>query len=315
MTGTELQALVSAAGIQATFDSVPGSIISAWWDSEALLYSDAQSFADGHGLTKGGTVTVEITHGGDVGYNIWYSTEQEFTFVQDDGTWRVQFYTEQSANNKGYSWGLFANVWLNDEVYTAGYSVVVTGMSFFNFSAAQWKEPVGRWSFYPDPGNTNYWVFDVESSWEYYVSGDNDWTTYTGSQSGNWFFPKINKTTVNGTVTLSWVSGGGGGGEKPTTTLYFTATAGLSGRHCDPVENPGWLYHPAPRTEIPAYGCGGYGGHGGGGGAGAATVVIRKFETGRADSLTQTAITRRHGYGSGGGKGGKGGDGCILIFW
>ena len=313
MTGTELQALVTAAGIQATFDSVPASVISAWWDSEALIYSDAQSFADGHGLTKGGTVTVEITHDGDVGYNIWYSENQEFTFVQNDGTWRVQFYRSEGANESGYVWYLFANVWRNDEVDTSGYSVTGYSHTFRGFSADAWEGPFARWMFYPDPENTNYWIFEIDIIFRYLYR--DEWHQIHDVTSGRWFFPRINKESVNGTVTLSWVSGGGGGGVKPTTTLFFTATAGLSGRHCDPVENPGWLYHPAPRTEIPTYGCGGYGGHGGGGGAGAATVVIRKFETGRADSLTQTAITRRHGYGSGGGKGGKGGDGCILIFW
>lgn len=312
MTGTELQALVTAAGIGVTFDSVPASVISAWWDSEALLYSDAQSFADGHGLTKGGTVTVAITHDGDVGYNIWYGGEQDFTFVQDNGTWRVQFYTEQSANDRGYTWNLFANVWHNDEAYISGYRVIGTVAGFY-FSADAWEPPVGRWMFYPDPGNTNYWIFEMDTTFRYFFR--DEWRQHHTENSNRWFFPEIKKETVNGTVKLSWGSGGGGGGGKPTTTLIFTATAGLSGRHCDPIENTGWLYRPASRTEGPAYGSGGYGGHGGGGGAGASTAVIYRFSTNKANNLEQIAVARRHGYGSGGGQGGKGGDGCILIFW
>ena len=119
-------------------------------------------------------------------------------------------------------------------------------------------------------------------------------------------------------ITISYDTGGGGGGGAGgggSTVLRFTANGGISGRHCDLLNGSSSIGHPSARYEKPSYGSGGYGGHGGGGGAGAATVVIRKFTSGKADSVEQIAVACRHGYGSGGGQGGNGGNGCILVFW
>ena len=127
------------------------------------------------------------------------------------------------------------------------------------------------------------------------------------------YFNSAVKTSAH-TIEITYTPKQEPGGETQTT-LVFKAYAGLSGRHCDPMQDTGFLHHPSARTELPAYGCGGYGGHGGGGGAGAGTVVIRKFTSGNADNVEQIAISMRHGYGSGGAAGGQGGDVCVLIFW
>lgn len=103
--------------------------------------------------------------------------------------------------------------------------------------------------------------------------------------------------------------------DEITRTLYITVTGALSGRHNDPGKDPSYSYLPAEKSTIADYGCGGDGGHGGGGGAGASNVVVYKFATDKADNKETTAITKRPGFGSGGGKGGKGGDGCILVYY
>lgn len=116
----------------------------------------------------------------------------------------------------------------------------------------------------------------------------------------------------------------GGGGDwtqpgdwnsDPTTTLNLSVNGALSGRHNDPLNDTSFSYLPADNTAEAGYGCGGDGGHGGGGGAGASTIIVRQFATNKANSKEILALTKRHGYGSGGGKGGKGGDGCILIYY
>lgn len=127
-------------------------------------------------------------------------------------------------------------------------------------------------------------------------------------------FNSVVKTSTH-TIAITYIPKQDPGGGDTQTTLVFKAFSGLSGRHCDPMQDTSFLHHPSARSEQPDYGSGGYGGHGGGGGAGASTVVIYKFNSGKADSVEQIAIAKRHGYGSGGGAGGRGGDGCILIFW
>lgn len=111
-----------------------------------------------------------------------------------------------------------------------------------------------------------------------------------------------------------WISPGDWN-QDPTTTLHLTVNGALSGRHNDPLADPGYSYLPADNTAQAGYGCGGAGGHGGGGGGGASTVIVRQFATNKANSKDIIALAKRHGYGSGGGKGGKGGDGCILIYY
>ena len=131
------------------------------------------------------------------------------------------------------------------------------------------------------------------------------------------FLPKTGQPQ---SVRFTMPGGGGGGGgggtvepPQPRPTLQFTARAGASGTHGDPYT--GVFAVPAPRTEVPTYGSGGYGGHGGGGGAGGATTIIRRFTSDKAEAIEQIAQTHPHGYASPGGQATKGGDGCILIFW
>lgn len=173
------------------------------------------------------------------------------------------------------------------------------------------------WELYFDSEyNNSILVYFKGNAHAVYISfsGDAIESRYPINSSESIPIKGISNTIYDFTFSLPGGGGGGGGGGSDQTTLVLSAVAGISGRHADPIQNIN-ASHPATRTEIPQYGCGGFGGHGGAGGAGSSTVVIRKFTTGKADHVDQIAKVRRHGYGSGGGQGGRGGDGCILIFW
>lgn len=343
MTGEELLNAVSSKGISIEYgESLTEVTISDYWNSQALQYDSVDAFLSGIGLTQGGTVTVNLNLCGDVLLaNIGSSTPvhlQPATVFHENGG--VDCIENGKIVNVGVTGGPlrveYGTNWASVYVEYFGYPLtVLTLKEDSSNTSTLFAINESRVAFGTSGGTVDVTVdsidffFAVNAEGKLCVCYRGSWTETRGvySNPDKWTFVSrkfpsdgsfsygvlnVKPDLGSSSITFTWDSGGGGGEQ---TTLVFTATAGLSGRHCDPVADPGWLYHPAPRTEVPAYGSGGYGGHGGGGGAGASTVVIYKFDSARADYVEQVAKIRRHGYGSGGGRGGKGGDGCILIFW
>lgn len=353
MTGEGLKNAVLQRGYDITYsDNMTPEMRDRYWDDMARKYASAFDFAEGIGLTQKDEVTVSFSGSGSfIAVDTEYTEagEREFTVIDKEGRSNNCKITATEVKKYSGAWNWENYAYVSDygvsieldyqdlknntmKKYYAGSEV--NKYTWFNYRAPDEDYFEGEYRYYfrvehPTEDSEDYCIVIYSKVWLRYrftkhpgqaIGGGAQpefETYYDPSPEGTW-----NRTVVSAlpisveayTITFTKTAGGGGGFENPIT-LVFTATAGLSGRHCDPVADPGWLYHPAPRTEVPAYGSGGYGGHGGGGGAGASTVVIYKFDSARADYVEQVARTRRHGYGSGGGRGGKGGDGCILIFW
>lgn len=353
MTGEGLKNAVLQRGYDITYsDNMTPEMRDRYWDDMARKYASAFDFAEGIGLTEQDEVTVSFSGSGSfIAVDTEYTEtgEREFTVIHKDGRQYSCKLTVTEVKEYGNAWNWenysyvedygvhFEFQYQNPDDGYEGYTMTSTVSShyiWFNNQAPDDDYFDGGYAYYfaVEPASEtseDYCIVLYSQCWKQYrftkhpgvhpggyVPNEYE-TYYEPSPEGTWnrFVLTALPISVEAyTITFTKTAGGGGGFENPIT-LVFTASAGLSGRHCDPVADPGWLYHPAPRTEVPAYGSGGYGGHGGGGGAGASTVVIYKFDSARADYVEQVARTLRHGYGSGGGQGGKGGDGCILIFW
>lgn len=342
MTGEELLNAVSSKGISIEYgESLSEVTISDYWNSQALQYDSVDAFLSGISLTQGGTVTVSLNLCGDVllaNIGDGYTTNlQPATVFHENGG--VDCTEAGKIVNVGVGGGTFSvnygTSWAADYVSDFRYTLPVIILRDES-SSTRTLYPINEVRSATNLGGTLDvslgsidFFFGVNQSGNLCICYRASWTETHGKKSSpeEWkIYQKqdpddgsfsVYETDVkpdfgSSSITFTWESGGGGGKQ---TTLVFTATAGLSGRHCDPMNGDTHPNHPVARSEVPSYGSGGYGGHGGGGGAGASTVVIYKFDSARADYVEQVAKTRRHGYGSGGGQGGKGGDGCILIFW
>lgn len=343
MTGEELLNAVSSKGISIEYgESLPEVTVSDYWNSQALQYDSVDAFLSGIGLSQGGTVTVNLNLCGDVLLaNIGSSSPvylQPATVFHENGG--VDCMENGKIVNVGVTGGPLrvdhGSSWAS--VYVEYFKYPLTVLTLKEDSSdTTTLLPINesRMAFGSIGGTVDVTVDSIDfffavnaegklcvcyrGSWTEtsgLYSNPDKWTvaSYKSPSDGSFSYGVLNVKPDLGasSITFTWESGGGGGEQ---TTLVFTATAGLSGRHCDPMHGDTNPNHPVARSEVPSYGSGGYGGHGGGGGAGAATVIIRKFASGKADQVQQVARTRRHGYGSGGGAGGKGGDGCIIIFW
>lgn len=342
MTGEELLNAVTGKGISIDYgEGLSDIAISSYWDSKALQFDSADAFLSDIGLSEGGTVTVNLNLSGNViigtvdSNNVTNITDASI-FGESGGS--VDCTEDGKTVNISVTSGPLSVVY-----YSAGYienfnyplSVVITKE---DSSETKSLSAFGGGRIYGSitggtvdvSVNSVEWFFAVNSTGTLCIfyrgkyvetqgvlSNPENWVSKNSSypEDGSFavYVTDIKPDLDSSKITFTWESGGGGGGHQ--TTLVFTATAGLPGRHCDPINGDTDANHPISRSEVPAYGSGGYGGHGGGGGAGASTVIIYKFDSGKADSVEQVAITKRHGYGSGGGAGGKGGDGCIIIFW
>ena len=353
MTGEGLKNAVLQRGYDITYsDNMTPEMRDRYWDDMARKYASAFDFAEGIGLTEKDEVTVTLSGSGSfIADDTEYTEtgEREFTVIHKDGRQYSCKLTVTEVKEYGNAWG-----WENysyvesygvkfeleyqhpDDGYE-GYtttSTVSTHYTWVNSMAPDDDYFDGGYAYYfaVEPASEtseDYCIVLYSRCWKQYRftkhpgvhpggwRPDEYQTYYEPSPEGSWnrtVFTVLPISVEAYTITFTKTASGGGGFENPIT-LVFTAAAGLSGRHCDPMHGDTNPNHPVARSEVPSYGSGGYGGHGGGGGAGAATVIIRKFASGKADQVQQIARTRRHGYGSGGGAGGKGGDGCIIIFW
>lgn len=338
--GTAFANAVADAGVMSSFQNMTPAQIQQYWNMQAVKYmgpdwdgnnADVYKFISDCGITSDNQVTQEIDTvaisgiGTDDAAPMIFNQEDVISLLcgSDEYSISMSYVLEDRTSELGA-----VNVWhhvsltvyRNGELYheytkKSFQGVSVGGSSYvvsISSSPLSWHATVE--SYGSDWINIGVYVDSLDLTIVYrQTEGYLEPQTYHSSLEDPVHFDSLylNGSPQNGSVTFTMESGGGGGGQS---TLAFTAIAGLSGRHCDPLQDS-LLYHPISRSEVPSYGSGGYGGHGGGGGAGAATVVIRKFSTAKADRVEQIAIPMRHGYGSGGGKGGKGGDGCIIIFW
>lgn len=322
ITGEQLRDLCISKGVQFDYGVLTNEQQSRWWDSEALIYKTAEEFLEGHNISLGGTDTVHAEISGDYIFDTEYTDDSVFTILTNSEQPLQEFGVKPRVTceiTETYSYLSLAFIY----GYGDSGTLVLLDKTV-NIGT------VSVYGYHPDlEGTVTYFVSILdETTIEFRYRGDYSYTDIESGQptklTGG--FPESGFHTKTVPLPFSIVSfesdiiitydpgGGGGGGGGGGSVLKFTAESGLSGRHADPLHGLS-VTRPIARSERPPYGSGGFGGHGGGGGAGASTTVVRKFTSGKADSVEVNALVKRHGYGSGGGQGGQGGDGCILVFW
>lgn len=326
-SGLDMEAACSAAGLTVDFKGLDRASQEAWWNEQLFMVSaagesikspdDFVNFIVGtYNVPENGTAKTSFLVSGSmiIGDNAMYDIlkAQTISFSTAKGQCKLVITPDAIILDGTYA-----------TQYTRLTVIDTDGSEYSALAAPDYTGTVGSSSSGQIVSMEQYVVFRFKTGGggDMQIEGvllavnlDNGTSaTEESLMLRRLYFNSAVKTSTH-TIEITYTPKQEPGGETQTT-LVFKAYAGLSGRHCDPMQDTGFLHHPSARTELPAYGCGGYGGHGGGGGAGAGTVVIRKFTSGKADNVEQIAISMRHGYGSGGGAGGQGGDGCVLIFW
>lgn len=343
--GAAFASAVAAYGISTDFGNATDRQIKNFWNSQSLKYmgvnwngenANISKFITDFGITYGSKIThsysllgdIGLTESGQIPYILQNGDSIEFDYHGNPFNISLSQIIETVVGTEVETDGLIGiAATLSAIISTTGaqnqnkflISISTRGKSIEN--ADGWIKWHGEYKKVNDRFTELVLYMDEAKLEISFVTskGDIQKSYHTISDSFNIYSLYFDSAYFDSVLTITFdygsgEHGGGGEGGSGVSVLSFTAISGVSGRHADPF----FLQKsttPATRSEIPPYGCGGLGGHGGGGGAGSSTVVIRKFTSGKAESVDQIAIVKRHGYGSGGGQGGIGGDGCILVFW